>query len=164
MTRDPELDAMVVRHAKQHPNCAQTSFLTMRERFHLQCDEASFLDALTALPGAADTGETCGAVSGPLLAFGLALAPKDREQVARCHAVAHQFSLAVQKEYGSTRCGDIIERCCGARYDLSDPEDAKKYIEAGGLQKCVRVVQTNVHLAAGILEQALGHDGTAKAH
>ena len=162
--RDPALDAMVVRHAKQRPNCAQTSFLTMRERFGLPCDEASFVNALTALPGAADTGETCGAVSGPLLAFGLALAPKNKEQVAKCHAAGHEFCLAVQKEFGSTRCGDIIERCCGTRYDLSNPEDAKKYLEAGGMQKCLKVVQTNVHLATGILEEAIGKGGTTQAH
>ena len=164
ITRDPALDAIVVRHAQKHPNCAQTSFLSMRERFDLPCDESSFVHALTALPGAGDCGETCGGVSGPLLAFGLALAPTTREEVAKCHAAAHQFCLAVQKEFGSTRCGDIVERCCGARYDLSNPEQARQYVEAGGMQKCVGVVQTTVHLATGILEEARGKGGAATGH
>ena len=158
-TRDASLDATVVKYAKLYPNCAQTSFFSMRERFNLHCDEESYLRALTALPGAGVTGETCGGVSGPLMAFGLALGsadPTDKEQIAKCQAAAHQFCLAVRNEFGSTRCGDIIERCCGTRYDLSNPGEAGKYVEAGGLQKCVNVVQTTVHLAAGILEEATG--------
>lgn len=159
-TRDPSLDATVVKYAKLYPNCAQTSFFSMRERFNLACDEESYLRALTALPGAGMTGETCGGVSGPLMAFGLALGsaePTDKARISKCQAAAHQFSLAVQEEFGSTRCGDIIAHCCGARYSLSDPEEARKYVEAGGLQKCVNVVQTSVHLATKILEEAIGN-------
>jgi C_GCAxxG_C_C family probable redox protein len=167
ITRDPALDAVVVKHAQQHPNCAQTSFLSMRERFGLPCDESRFLQALTALPGVGGMGETCGGVSGPLMAMGLALGsadPSDKASAQQCHAAAHQFCLAVQKEFGSTRCGDIVEHCCGARYDLSNPEDAKKYAEAGGLQKCLNVVQTTVHLATGILEEAAGKRGVVPAN
>lgn len=156
-TRDPALDATVVKYAKLYPNCAQTSFFSMRERFDLACDESNFLRALTAVPGAGITGETCGGVSGPLMAFGLALGsadPTDTARIAKCQAAAHQFCLAVQKEFGSSRCGDIIERCCGKRYSLSNPDEAKAYVDAGGLQKCVNVVQTTVHLATGILEEA----------
>jgi hypothetical protein len=89
--------------------------------------------------------------------MGLALGsadPADKEKSAKCHAAAHQFCLAVQKEFGSTRCGDIIERCCGARYDLTNPEDARKYVAAGGVQKCLNVVQTTVHMATEILGSA----------
>lgn len=167
VTRDPALDATVVKYAKLYPNCAQTSFFSMRERFNLDCDESRFLQALTPLPGAGGVGETCGGVSGPLMAIGLALAPTDptdKAQIQKCQAAARRFSLAVDKELGSTRCGDIIASCCGARYDLSNPEDAKKYVEAGGLQKCVNVVQTTVHLATGILENAIGKSDTMQAH
>jgi hypothetical protein len=98
------------------------------------------------------------------MAIGLALGsadPADKASAGRCHAAVHQFCLAVQKEFGSTRCGDVIERCCGARYDLSKPEEARKYVEAGGLQKCLNVVQTTVHLATAILEQARGKGGAS---
>ncbi|MGE5361293.1 MAG: C-GCAxxG-C-C family (seleno)protein [Bacteroidales bacterium] len=166
MTRDPALDATVLKYAKQYGNCAQTGFFSMRERFDLSCDESSYARALTAMPGIGGTCETCGGVSGPLMAFGLALVsagPADKAQIEKCHAAAHRFCVAVQKAFGSTRCGDIIENCCGARYDLSNPEDARKYVEAGGLQKCVDVVQTTVHLAAGILEEVVGKGGAAQA-
>ena len=159
MKRDPALDAMVVRHAQHYGNCAQTGFFSVVERCNLECDQATFQHALTAMPGIGQTGETCGGVTGPLMALGLALGPvdpKDRQQTAKCFAAAQQFTAAVKEEFGSTRCTDIIEHCCGTRYDLGNPEDARKYVDAGGLQKCVNVVQTTVHIASGILEAAAG--------
>jgi C_GCAxxG_C_C family probable redox protein len=157
MQRDTALDAIVVKHAQHYGNCAQTGFFSMVERCNLECDHSAFQHALTAMPGIGQTGETCGGVSGPLMALGLALGPadpKDKEQAAKCFAAAHQFAEAVKQEFGSTRCPDIIEHCCGTRYDLSNPEDARKYVAAGGLQKCVNVVQTTVHIASGILAEA----------
>jgi C_GCAxxG_C_C family probable redox protein len=162
--RDPELDALVVKFGQQYGNCAQTSFSALQEGFNLPCDKPSFLRALTAFPGMGGTGETCGGVSGAVMAMGLALGPKDtadKAQSAQCHAAAHQFCLAVTKEFGSTDCGDVIERCCGRRYDLSKPEEARQYAEAGGLQKCVNVVQTAVNIAAGIMEGAAVKGGAA---
>jgi C_GCAxxG_C_C family probable redox protein len=165
--REPALDAIVLKHSQKHPNCAQTAFLSMRERFNIECDESAFLRALTAMPAVGGTGETCGGVSGPVMAIGLVLGsadPTDRARNQRANAAAHQFCVAVQKEFGSTRCGDVIEHCCGTRYDLSKPEEARKYMEAGGLQKCLNVVQTTVHLATGILEAAAREGGKAQAH
>lgn len=156
MNRDPELDALVMKYGKQYPNCAQTGFLTMLERNRIECDVPSFVRSLTAFPGIGGTGETCGAVSGSLLAMGLALGPADHAdsaQAGRCHMASHRFCLAVKQELGSTGCGDIIERLCGRRYDLSNPEDAKQYAEAGGLMKCAGVVSTVVHIATEILEK-----------
>jgi C_GCAxxG_C_C family probable redox protein len=156
MKRDPEVDALVMKYGKQYPNCAQTSFLATLERNHIACDVPSFVRALTAFPGIGGTGETCGAVSGSLLAMGLALGPTDhtdRAQAGKCHVASHQFCQAVKQEFGSTDCGGIIEGLCGRRYDLSNPEEAKQYAEAGGLMKCAGVVSTAVHIATGILEK-----------
>jgi C_GCAxxG_C_C family probable redox protein len=156
MKRDPEVDALVMKYGKQYPNCAQTSFLTTLERNHIECDVPSFVRALTAFPGIGGTGETCGAVSGCLLAMGLALGPTDhadKQQSGTCHAASHQFCQAVKTEFGSTDCGGIIEGLCGRRYDLSNPEEAKQYAEAGGLMKCAGVVSTAVHIATEILEK-----------
>jgi C_GCAxxG_C_C family probable redox protein len=157
MKKDPKLDALVMKYGKQYPNCAQTSFLTMLERNNIACDVPSFVRALTAFPGIGGMGETCGAVSGPLLAMGLALGPTDhadKEQSGKCHVASHQFCQAVKKEFGNTDCGAIIEGLCGKRYDLSKPEEAKQYAEAGGMMKCMNVVSTAVHIATGILEDA----------
>lgn len=157
MERDPKLDMLVMKYGKQYANCAQTAFFALKEWLKLECDVPSFTRALTVLPGIGQTGKTCGGVSGSLVALGLVLGPADpadKEQSRKCHAAAHQFCLAVKNESGSTDCGDIIERCCGKRYDLSNPSEAKQYAEAGGIMKCINVVQTIVHIATGILEES----------
>lgn len=158
MNRDPKLDALVIQFGKQYGNCAQTAFLTLQKQFNLQCDVPSFVRAIAPLPGIGQTGKTCGGVSGSLLALGLAVGtadPMNKGQSGKCHAAAHEFCAAFTKEFGSTDCGDVIERCCGKRFDLSNPLEAKQYAEAGGIMKCMNVVQTAVHVAAGILEREL---------
>lgn len=157
MERDPKLDALVGKYGKQYGNCAQTTFLALQDQFNLPCDVPNFVRALTPLPGIGTTGKTCGGVSGALLALGLSMGtadPADKVQSEKCHAAAHQFCLAVNKEFGSTDCGDIIERCAGRRFDLSNPLEAKQYAEAGGIMKCLNIVQTCVNIAAGILKAA----------
>jgi hypothetical protein len=54
---------------KESGNCAQTSFVIPQEEFDLDGDQ--ILRALTPFPGIALRGETCGAVSGCLMAFAL---------------------------------------------------------------------------------------------
>ena len=53
----------------QRGNCAQTTFFVLREEFDL--DGQEILKALTPFPGLALRGETCGAVTGSLMAIGL---------------------------------------------------------------------------------------------
>ena len=159
MERDPKLDALVMKYGKVYQNCAQTSFLTMLERNNIECDVPNFVRALTAFPGIGGTGETCGSVSGTLMAMGLALGPTDpadKAQSGKCHMASHRFCEAMKKEFGSTDCGGIIEGLCGRRYDLNNPEEAKQYAEAGGIMKCMKVVQTAAHIGTGILENARG--------
>lgn len=50
-------------------NCAQTSFAVLQQQFDLDGD--AVLKALTPFPGVALRGETCGAVTGCLMAIGL---------------------------------------------------------------------------------------------
>jgi C_GCAxxG_C_C family probable redox protein len=161
MKRDPQLDANVLKFGKQYGNCAQTTFLSLQARYKLDCDMPTVLRALTAMPGMGGMGEPCGAVSGSLLALGLGMGPvdpADKVQNARCHAAAHRFCEASALAFGSTDCGETIEHCCGRRYDLTDPEEARRYVAAGGLQQCVNVAQTAVNIAGQILEVAGGCD------
>jgi C_GCAxxG_C_C family probable redox protein len=166
MKHEPELDAMVVRHAKHYRNCAQTSFRSMQDRFNIECDTDDLVRALTAFPGMAGTGETCGAVSGCIMALGLALAPSDpddKANIGKCRAAARKFCEAMTEEFGSTDCGDIIQRNTGKRYDLSNPEDAKQYVAVGGVEKCLGVVQRAVHIAGGLLADAAERPGDVQA-
>jgi hypothetical protein len=104
---DSELDALVVKHVR--PNCAQTSFLAMREALGLDVDSKDFEQALTA------------AVSG---------------------------------EFGSTRCGEIIEGYYGKRVDMTDPEQVQAYIAAGGQAHCLSVIRASVKAAKDLIDES----------
>ena len=100
------------------------------------------------------TQETCGAVSGCLLALGLRYGTTDRsdkDASSKCTERAHQFCPAVRRELGSTRCGDILERRLGRRFDLFDPSERRQYLDAGGVQTCTGVAQAAVRIAAALL-------------
>jgi C_GCAxxG_C_C family probable redox protein len=133
-------------------NCAQTSFLALHEVFAL--GDASFVKALTPLPGIAERGETCGAVTGCLLALGLVYGRDRLNDWAgwrACLVPARKFCEQFEKELGSTQCGDIVEKLFGRRYNLADPADLAKFQEAGPTAKCGGVVRKAVRIAAGLI-------------
>jgi C_GCAxxG_C_C family probable redox protein len=157
MERNAEIEALVGKYAQQYPNCAEMSFVTMADYLKLDVDVADFARALTAFPGIGRTGETCGAVTGALLAIGLAIGPTEPMDAAGNQAtemVGHKFAKSVSAALGSTSCADIIEGMTGTRYDLADPEDAQKYLDEGGLQKCVGAVITTLTIGAEVVKEA----------
>ena len=60
---------------KRSMNCAQTSFAVLENEFNL--NGGTILKALTPFPGIALRGETCGAVTGCLMALGLVYGRND---------------------------------------------------------------------------------------
>lgn len=133
-------------------NCAQTSFLALREVFGLGND--AMVKALTPLPGIAERGETCGAVTGCLLALGLVYGRERLDDWAgwrACLIPARAFCQSFEAEMGSTMCGDIVEKLFGHRYDLADPVELGKFQDAGPTAKCGGVVRKAVRIAAGLI-------------
>jgi len=133
-------------------NCAQSSFLALHELFGV--GDASLAKALTPLPGIAERGETCGAVVGSLLAIGFVYG-RDRlddwQGWRKCLVPARAFCERFHSEMGSTMCGDIVEKLFGQRYNLDDPDDLRKFQEAGATAKCSKVVRTAVGIATSII-------------
>ena len=137
--------------------CSQASFATLQDQLSIECDPASFIKALRPFPGTGFTQETCGAVSGCLLALGLIHGTadnSDQEQSARCIALARDFCTKVGAELGSTRCGDIMERQFGRRFDLYDPDQVREFSDAGAGEKCTEVVKTAVRIAYDLLRES----------
>lgn len=147
------LDEKVGKYLAISRNCAQTSFLTLKEQFEL--DDGAILKALTPFPGIALRGETCGAVIGSLMALGLVFGREeldDREGYLASLPSARTFCHRFEKELGSTMCGDILESEFGKRYDLTDPAQVAEWQEAGALDKCSVVVRKAVRIAAEIIQ------------
>lgn len=133
-------------------NCAQSSFLALHEVFGL--GDASLVKALTPLPGIAERGETCGAVIGGLLALGFVYGRDRLDDWAgwrACLVPAGQFCDQFVQAFGSTQCGDIVQKLFGRRYNLADPVELGQFQEAGPTEKCGRVVRTAVRLATELI-------------
>lgn len=138
-------------------NCAQTTFLTLQEHFELE--DGGILKALTPFPGIALRGETCGAVTGSLMALGL-IYGRDRENLGNWDAYikslppTRRFCRRFEQEIGSTMCGDIVEAEFGQRFDLADPVEAMQWMNCGALDKCGVVIGKGVRIAADIIINA----------
>jgi C_GCAxxG_C_C family probable redox protein len=136
-------------------NCAQTTFLTLQEQFELD-DDGAILKALTPFPGIALRGETCGVVTGSLMALGL-IHGRDQENLGDFRSYqkslpsARRFCRRFEEEMGSTMCGDIVESEFGKRYDLADPVQALEWMNDGALEKCGGVIQKGIRIAAEII-------------
>jgi C_GCAxxG_C_C family probable redox protein len=109
------------------------------------------MDRITALRvagafggGMARTGQTCGAVTGALMALGLrygAVTANDREAKERTSALARQFMESFKARHGALLCPELLG------YDLGDPE-GRRAAQASGLftSLCPRLVASATEL------------------
>ncbi len=149
-----ELDEKAGKYLAISMNCAQTSFIVLKEQFNL--DDGAILKALTPFPGIALRGETCGAVIGSMMALGLLYGREtldDQQGFLASLSPARTFCYRFEKELGSTMCGDILEAKFGKRYDLTDPAQVAEWQAAGALDKCTAVVKIAVRIAAEIITE-----------
>lgn len=148
------LDARVEHFMALYGYCSQASFATLQEHFSIECDAPSIIKALRPFPGIALRMETCGAVSGSLIAIGLlhgTIDNDDREQSDLCMKLANTFCSRFAERMGSTRCGDVMQKQFGRRFDLHDPSEWQAFREAGSRKKCTEVVRSAVNIAASTL-------------
>lgn len=148
------LDQKVDQYMQLSHHCAQSSFLAVKEQFGLDGDQV--IKALTPLPGIAERGETCGAITGPLMAMGL-IYGRDRNHLGDWEAYqkslvpAGQFCALFQKAFGTTRCREVQKVEFGRCYELTDPDELKEFQMAGATEHCSDVVRKAAHMAAGVI-------------
>ena len=134
--------------------CAQSSYLALSEQFEIESEEV--LKALTPLPGMAERGETCGAMIGPLMVFGQIHGRgktnlHDWNRYRNSLIPSGEFCRQFEEAFGSTRCHGIQETAFGRSYQLSDPEELRKFQAADATGKCSAVVRKAVRMAAAII-------------
>jgi len=148
------LDQKVDLYMQLSHHCAQSSFMALKEQFGLNGEEV--VKALTPLPGIAERGETCGAVTGPLMAMGL-IYGRDLKHLDNWEAYQESlvptgnFCDQFQKEFGTTSCHEVQEVKFGKCYHLNDPDELQEFQNAGATDKCSEVVRKAVQLAAEII-------------
>jgi len=134
-------------------NCAQTSFSVLAKEFDLEGGE--ILKALTPFPGLGLRGETCGAVSGCLMALGLVFGREDLADwkgYLRSVPPARRFCRQFEAEYGSTACADLLEAKMGRSYNLADRWDSIKYVAKGGKKACGEIISSAVIISAELID------------
>jgi C_GCAxxG_C_C family probable redox protein len=149
-----ELGAKAEKFMPMYMSCSQPTFAALNEQFELKADRA--IPALMPFAGGvAGKGETCGAVSGSLLAIGFYFEPVNQKEMGKAGSsmkYAKLFFDRFTKEFGSTRCREVIKNQYGRYLDLNKPEDQKVFMEeskkTGG---CLHVVKTGVLIAGDII-------------
>lgn len=130
-------------------------------------DLQSFKAATVLAGGVARRGETCGALLGALMALGLAAGRErmeDTDQYRRAMApagrIAVRFQEELQRQFGfdeslsTTLCRDVQARIYGRGFDMTDREDYKAFLDAGGhsAQGCPKVCAVAAQVAAEEIE------------
>jgi C_GCAxxG_C_C family probable redox protein len=149
-----QLDEKVDKFMPIYRSCSVASFAALNEQFKLKADNA--IPALMPFTGGlAMKAETCGAVSGALLAIGFFFEPKnqkEKEKTGSSMKYAGMFFDRFEKEFGSTRCKGVQEHQYGRSYDFLNPEEQKLFIEVSQKSgKCMEVVKKAVRIAGDII-------------
>ena len=147
-----QLDQRVTSNMHRSHHCAQTAFKSLAEQFGFEND--AIMKALTPMPGIGERGETCGAITGSMLALGMVYGREkidDWETYRASLIPANKLCQRFEEQYGSTMCSDIVECEFGKRYDLMDPEDQMEFQADGATEKCSDVVRTAVKITAELI-------------
>jgi len=145
------LDQKVNLYMQRSHHCAQSSFMALSEQFAL--DGEQVFRALTPLPGIAERGETCGAVTGPLMAMGL-IYGRGIQQMENWGLYqssllpAGRFCDRFEQEFGTTLCHKVQEGKFGRCYRLTDPGELQDFQNDGATELCSEVVRSAVNMAA----------------
>ncbi len=149
-----ELEEKAVKYMPMYRSCAVGSFAALNEQFKLKGDQA--LRALMPFTGGvAMRGETCGAVSGSLLAMGFVFEPNNQQEMAKAGSSLKYAGLFFDRftnAFGSTRCKGVLKHQYGRSYDFLNPEEKKLFMEASQKNnKCMEVIKKAVCIAGDII-------------
>ena len=142
-------------------SCSQGTLAALQEEFNL-AGGRDVIKAATFMPGIASRKETCGAVTGGLMALGLAFGrdkvndpdpntPEAKEQLLKLREKAWRFCEEFKKEFGSTMCGDIRPKIMGRDYNSMDPKERQQFLDDDGPKKCRVPPEIAARIAASIL-------------
>jgi len=98
-------------------------------------DEGAFKAGSALAGGVARMGETCGALTGAIMAVGLAVGRErieDTAQYRRAMAPAQEVYERFREIEGASLCPEIHKIRYGRSFQLTDPEQYKAFLEAGG--------------------------------
>ena len=148
------------KHVEQtYGGCGQCVLYSLIESgFDISKDVFRSASGLAA--GVGRQGETCGAVTGAILAIS-ALNGREFDAIGetaarnKTFALCYRFIDRFKAEYGSIQCAGIQEKLYRRKYDMTNLADFQAFLADGGHdpQGCPTVVGTAAKLAAEVLEE-----------
>jgi len=150
-----ELDEKVAKFLPLYRSCALASFGALNDQFKLNADNNTLRALMPFTGGIALRGETCGAVSGSMLAIGFffeSMNQKGKETAGSSIKYGGVLFDRFTKEFDSTRCKEVLKHQFGRSYDFLNPEEQKLFMEASEADgKCLEVVQKAALIAGDII-------------
>ena len=106
--------------------------------------------------GVAKRGETCGALTGAIIAIGTLVGRErleDKEQLQFSMEVADRVYLLFREKVGHTLCSEIHKIRYGRAYRLFIPEESKAFHDDGGHRRtgCPEVCGIAARIAAEVV-------------
>jgi C_GCAxxG_C_C family probable redox protein len=150
---DPDTLASEARgYFSQHYNCAQSTFAPFAKRLGMDLDLA-FKIATPFGGGMGHAGQICGAVSGALMAIGLArgITVYDRDQKYACYDLAKCFQTRFREVHHNLTCPGLLG------YDIGNPQELALVREEGLFHSlCPQLVEDAARIAGEILYSEQG--------
>ena len=138
---------------RAYEGCTRSVLQALQSHLHLGDGEA--LKASTALAGGvARMGETCGALTGSIMAIGLVHGREELENIQAYRdtmGASYKMYNRFKEEIGSTICFEIQKSLFGRHFDFKRDEEAEEWYKAGGLEKCPMVCGIAARIAADII-------------
>lgn len=126
-------------------HCAQCSLCPWAEALGYDPEELARM--ASAFGGGMFRGDTCGAVTGALIAIGLACGGDDPAGVAAARELTARFQADFKARFGSTICRELLG------YDLAKPGEYEKAAESGKLLEfCPELVCGAVEILNALLQ------------
>jgi C_GCAxxG_C_C family probable redox protein len=130
----------------QNFNCSQSVFLVFALEHGIDKDTALKL-ASPFGGGIARRGETCGAVSGALLALGLARGASEPAGKDEIYRLSQEFLRLFEQKHGALLCRDLVG------FDARTPEGWQQARQAGKFTTvCPVLVRDAVEIVQSLLE------------
>ncbi len=148
-----ELEALVDKLYPIYHSCSQPTLAALNDQFGLNADQTVTAIKLFA-GGIVGQGETCGAVTGSLLAIGFNFDVKnikDNTKPGVSMMCGRMFFDRFTKEFESTRCREVMKHQYGKYIDRGNPEDIKILSKPENRGKCLEVMKKAVCIAADII-------------
>jgi len=133
--------------------CALSALMANFELGDKAGQELALMGILPMSGGIAQTRNTCGALLGGLMGIGMVSFPSGLEKsnmddIRQAMKIGAQYYRRFEKEVGHSRCFDIRAVGLGRCFDTGDPDEYRKFVEAGAYDFCAGICGKAARIAA----------------